>query len=650
MSFNLGRTTAGEQDGEGDEGLYAEDERGAAADEQAGTEERVGQDQTDAATEQAFAQTAQPPDRLLSDEPAAPAPSMAQDPNVRGYTAPEGVPDAGATSSKLAQAVAAKLMELRGAAGVPQPQSFNDTLDIQTALARRKNARGDLSPKDYAQQQAFLKLTRDEGVHDALSAFASGDYEGGIAIFNGVGNNTGARLIKGEQGSTDIDGRAYPTHFVTLANPDGTRSTIDVTKAQNQLRELGSQLADAGRVGRNSADLLDVDAANAKAATVPDPVDSPSAPVAASTIRTPGGVVPPSAQPQAPKVAAPVDGSDVRADHRSLSDKASATDQDMLASSDEKNSTPDEKIVPPNSNGEVREKSDGALKKYSAYDLSTEAGMRKFIDNISQRRKVKDSISPDELQTAKTILSSYYGIDGSVGKAFKEWNALPADKVSEKFEEITTRIDLWKKLNDHFETNVNFAALTQFEGGQKLNGYIPKKKDGAIIGQSGTTIATAFDIGQMRKSEIKKLGLDSSLVEKLLPYAYPMKKKEADEFLTKNKLIISRQEAMDIDKTIYKKHLLSAINSWNRSKPANTPSFEKLSSAQQTVIFSRTYHQGVGFPTTHEARAFYPAAQANRWDEAESALRNYPVTTPDYKNRVAKEANLLELERSQNGR
>lgn len=230
-----------------------------AATEQATAEDEVRKDQTHAEIAQALDQTTTAPERLLSDRPAAPAPSTAKQPDAPVYTAPKGVPDAAPTapqlepntaptSPRLAPAVSAKLMELRGAAGVPRPQSFNDTLEIQTELARRKNARGDLSPKDYAQQLAFIQRTHDEGVHHALSTFARGDYEGGVATFNRVGNNTGAQLIKGEQGNTDIDGRAHPTHFVTLENPDGTRSRIDVVKAQNQLRDLGSQLVGAERI------------------------------------------------------------------------------------------------------------------------------------------------------------------------------------------------------------------------------------------------------------------------------------------------------------------------------------------------------------------------------------------------------------------
>jgi len=74
--------------------------------------------------------------------------------------------------------------------------------------------------------------------------------------------------------------------------------------------------------------------------------------------------------------------------------------------------------------------------------------------------------------------------------------------------------------------------------------------------------------------------------------------------------------------------------------------FTDLTQAQQTVIFSRTFHQGVGMPNTRQAQDFYGAATQGRWLDAEVSLRNYPVRENWYKNRVGLEADLLLKERN----
>jgi GH24 family phage-related lysozyme (muramidase) len=101
---------------------------------------------------------------------------------------------------------------------------------------------------------------------------------------------------------------------------------------------------------------------------------------------------------------------------------------------------------------------------------------------------------------------------------------------------------------------------------------------------------------------------------------------------------------MKIDFAVKSLHLRSAIQSWNNSDSDVT--FTDLTQAQQTVIFSRTFHQGIGMPNTLEAQNFYSAATQGNWQAAETALRNYPVSANWYKNRVGLEADLLLKERT----
>lgn len=220
----------------------------------------------------------------------------------------------------------------------------------------------------------------------------------------------------------------------------------------------------------------------------------------------------------------------------------------------------------------------------------------------------------------------------------------PALPVPAGSEAVSQRV--WQPLNQQFGSRIDFAAVSQFEGKQRLDGYVPMSK-GQVAGRSGVTIATGWDIGQMNKQEIKALNLPPALEQKVLPYAGKVKG-EAVEALQAQPLAISRDEANLIDQKIKAKHLDAAIRSWDAGKDGQPPTvkFAELTSAQQTVLFSRTFHQGVGMANTATARDFYAAAQRGDWQQAEAELRDYPAAKAGwYKNRVNAEADLLKAER-----
>lgn len=146
-----------------------------------------------------------------------------------------------AAAPVLAPAVADKVATLK-AGGIPAPHDFNNTLAKQSALLRRKSDRGDLSPEAYAQAMAFIERARKEGVTDALELMSQGRYDEALGKYNATGAMAGARVIKGEEGVSKINGQDTPTHFVTIANADGTRTTMDVAKARYQLMDLNTQL------------------------------------------------------------------------------------------------------------------------------------------------------------------------------------------------------------------------------------------------------------------------------------------------------------------------------------------------------------------------------------------------------------------------
>ena len=156
----------------------------------------------------------------------------------------------------LGQEVADKLSTLRPA-GIPKPTDMANVLGMQAEFLRRKAARGDMSASDYAQQSAYIDKLQKEGVTDALALMNQGRYDEAMAKYNSTGQLNGARIISGEEGTTTLpSGETLPTHIVTIANPDGSRTKIDTAKTAYQLLDMKEQLASADR-GRNAGMLQD---------------------------------------------------------------------------------------------------------------------------------------------------------------------------------------------------------------------------------------------------------------------------------------------------------------------------------------------------------------------------------------------------------
>lgn len=199
--------------------------------------------------------------------------------------------------------------------------------------------------------------------------------------------------------------------------------------------------------------------------------------------------------------------------------------------------------------------------------------------------------------------------------------------------------EMLRVVNEQLGTSVNFGALAQFEGGQWTRGYVPP------AGRSGVTIGTGFDIGQWTRRDLRaKLGLPEELASRFDPYT-GLIRGNAAAALRQNPLEITRDDANVVDQSVHRYFVEETMKYWDHRIPENGVAYRDLTSAQQTVLMSRTYHQGIGMPNTSVARDFYHSAQRNDWSAAESALRHYKVSQGWYRERTTSEANLLRAER-----
>lgn len=201
-------------------------------------------------------------------------------------------------------------------------------------------------------------------------------------------------------------------------------------------------------------------------------------------------------------------------------------------------------------------------------------------------------------------------------------------------------------LNAAFGTAVDFSYLSRWEGNQFLRGYVPFVR-GVTAGASGMTIATGFDVGQISERQLSELGLLPETGPKLAPFAGVRftGKTRAQVATQVSKLgpapILAKNEADAADLVVHRKHLAAAVASWNARRKPGVPEFKVLPIPWQTVLFSRTFHQGTGMPDTAVAKPFYTAATEGRWADAATALQNYAVAPAWYKTRVSQEAAFL---------
>ena len=221
---------------------------------------------------------------------------------------------------------------------------------------------------------------------------------------------------------------------------------------------------------------------------------------------------------------------------------------------------------------------------------------------------------------------------------------LPRGDLKSRFVSKTSSA-VFAPLNARFGTKVDFAFIASLEGDQWLRGYVPMK-NGKVLGKSGMTVASGFDLGQWTPSELQQLGLPAALMNKIQPFASPhrfkgMNKAQVAAIVTQLGPVpeLTKDEADLCDGAVFGKILGDAIRAWNSAKGPAVPLYGKLPAGWQTVWLSRVYQEGPS-PRSSDAIAFRKEATSGNWQKAIDKLRAYT----DYKKRATAEADLLAKE------
>ena len=195
--------------------------------------------------------------------------------------------------------------------------------------------------------------------------------------------------------------------------------------------------------------------------------------------------------------------------------------------------------------------------------------------------------------------------------------------------------------------NVDWSFISDREGGSKSEGYIPTNKDtGDVVGKSGLTIATGWDVGQMSEDEIEESGLPASVISKVKDFAGLKGQSALDMLEEKGAPSINSAEAAAINTYTHSKTLKAISTNY---KLATGKSFKDLTKAQQTVVSSVGFQYGAeGLMTKTDKKTgekvptnFWKQITEGKWNDAYKNLQNYG---DDYPTRRKLEAELLSVD------
>jgi|SRR6056300_448734 len=188
---------------------------------------------------------------------------------------------------------------------------------------------------------------------------------------------------------------------------------------------------------------------------------------------------------------------------------------------------------------------------------------------------------------------------------------------------------------------IDFEFIKEREGKGYTKGYIPTNEDGSILGQSGVTIASGFDLGQQDVTSISALPKD--LQDKLIPYLGAKKDAARKKLKETGGLNLTEEEVNQIDMMSKEKYSNDIKSSYNKLTGKN---FQDLPSSLQTVIADIQFQYGTNYSRTPKFAGIIKEISENpsnvdSYIKLEQELRNFG---DDYEPRRGLEADLIKEE------
>jgi hypothetical protein len=164
---------------------------------------------------------------------------------------------------------------------------------------------------------------------------------------------------------------------------------------------------------------------------------------------------------------------------------------------------------------------------------------------------------------------------------------------------------------------VDWSFISRMEGGSQTKGYIPLKK-GKVMGKSGLTIGTGWDVGQMTAKELKNADIPESVKIAVEPFVGLRGQAALDKLNKLGAPRISIEDASIVDKYTHSKALSEISKNYETS---SGKSFDNLTSAQQTVIASVGFQYGSNLKKA--TPGFWKQVTSGDWESAHKNLQNF---------------------------
>lgn len=171
--------------------------------------------------------------------------------------------------------------------------------------------------------------------------------------------------------------------------------------------------------------------------------------------------------------------------------------------------------------------------------------------------------------------------------------------------------------------NVNWKFIGEQEGEHVLKGYVPKSKDS---NNSGVTIATGVDLGQMVHSDLADLPPD--LAQRIVPYV-GLRGDAARDALETSGLTVSDLEADLLDQHARRNTIYDLCLHFRLAAKID---LEGLPEPCQTVIASVAFQYGSPWARCPN---FWKFAVARQWRELYNELMDFGDAYSDRRHREA---------------
>ncbi|MFQ6551755.1 pesticin C-terminus-like muramidase [Aestuariibius insulae] len=183
--------------------------------------------------------------------------------------------------------------------------------------------------------------------------------------------------------------------------------------------------------------------------------------------------------------------------------------------------------------------------------------------------------------------------------------------------------------------DIDWAFIAEQEGAAITEGYIPSDGDGRVVGRSGVTIGTGFDLGQHSEDDLNLIApRGTPLFETLRPYL-GLRRDAAQKALSASPLTISSEDADAIDQAVKREKASEVAARFDTAIARMGEAghfFRELPPEAQTVIMSVAFQYG---DLATRTPSFWSSILMQDWQAAHDELRDFGDRYPSRRRREA---------------